>query len=191
MNRRHGLTTDKKKNKDMKIKFSFDDLPLDFGDAAFLSIITQEPDYVMADNLNRLYDLHLVREDDLMPFGYPYYVSKDASHAPLEYRLVQITGSDRGFLLVVTGSERARSVVMQMEEEFNTMGEVADPHDLLALERQEILDRYRQNLTLVNMMTFTEEELEQAARPGRRARKGRVALADLYARIMDAIDLAS
>lgn len=172
------------------MKLSIENPPLDFGDTAFLSIISQDPDYIMADSLNRLFDLSLSRQDDLQPFGYPYYISLDIRHSPLIYRLVHITGKDKNFLLIVSGSERAMGQATHICDEFNTLP-TADPYDLPSMERQQILNRYRRNLTIVNQIIFTKEELEQASSSRRRSLKGRAALADQYACILDAIDLAS
>lgn len=174
----------------MKQTLSIENEPLDFGETAFLSIVTQEPDYILADSLNQLYDLHLGREEDLMPFGYPCYLSSSASHAPLVYRLVHLVGTDRGFLLIVSGSERAHGEVARICAEFNSPSEQPHPYDLPAIERQEILRRYRENFTLVDDVRFTDDDLAMASSPGRRTLKGRAALADHYARILDAIDLA-
>ena len=175
----------------MKQTLTIENPPLDFGDTTFLSIVTQEPEYLLADSLNRLYDLSLAREADLRPFGYPYYVSTDISHSPLVYRLVSLAGTDRGFLLIVSGSERARGEALRICDEFCAPIAEPNPYELPDVEREEILNRYRRSLTMVSEIKFTEEELEQASSSKRRALKGRVALADLYARIMDAIDLAS
>ena len=48
----------------MKKKFVMEVPPIDFGDNVFLSIVAKVPDYIMADSLNRLYDLNLHRVND-------------------------------------------------------------------------------------------------------------------------------
>lgn len=176
--------------------------PIDFGDTAFLSIVTQVSDFMLADNLNRLYGLRLRRIDDLAPFMYPCYLSNNKCHSPLEFRLLQLGGGTNAgdmphpqglfdYLLIVSGSWRAKSQVQMINSEFNAPDITPNPYDLPEIERQQILRRYRQGFTVVNEISFTAEELEQASFPGRRTLKGRSALADHYARILDAIDLAS
>lgn len=186
----------------MKTTLTLEPEPIDFGDTAFLSIVTQVSDFMLADNLNRLYGLRLRRVDDLEPFHYPLYLSNNKCHSPLEYRLLQLVGgSDASsmlqtpgltdYLLIVSGSWRAKSQVQMINSEFNAPDINPNPYDLPEIERQQILHRYRQGFTVVNEISFTAEELEQASFPGRRTLKGRAALADQYARILDAIDLAS
>ncbi len=176
----------------MKQTLTLENLPIDFGDTAFLSIVTQVPDFMLADDLNHLYDLRLHRIDDLPNFNYPSYLSDDICHSPLVYRLLHMVGSDlSGFLLIVTGSWRAKSVVKQIGDEFNAPNGSPSPYDLPEQDRQSILHRYRSSFSMVSEVTFTEDELQQASFPGRRTLKGRAALADQYARILDAIDLSS
>ncbi|MBR6844958.1 MAG: hypothetical protein IKM79_07690 [Bacteroidales bacterium] len=172
----------------MKKKFVMEVPPIDFGDNVFLSIVAKVPDYIMADSLNRLYDLNLHRVVDLMPMGFPCYI--DRSHDPLEYKLVHLTGVDNSFLLIVGGSGRAQEEVTRICNEFSAPDIQPDPYDLPAVERQEILHRFHESFTIVNEVRFTEKELALASSPGRRVLKGRAALADLYARILDAIDLS-
>lgn len=171
------------------MKLTIDNPAIDFGDTAFLSIVAQVPDFILADSLNRLFNLNLRRIDDLQPFGYPHYV--DNSHAPLEYRLLHLVGDDNSFLLIVDGNERAHQAVTNICDVFNAPDQQPNHYDLPAIEQQEILSRFRQGFTMVNDIRFSDEDLELASSPGRRKLKGRAALADQYARILDAIDLAS
>ena len=55
--------------------------------------------------------------------------------------------------------------------------------------RHAILARYQAAFTTVSVVRFTDDELLAASAPGRRTLRGRAALADLFARILDALDL--
>jgi hypothetical protein len=63
------------------------------------------------------------------------------------------------------------------------------PDDFNAMERNKILSRYQQSFVSVSIIDFSDNEIESASRPTRRTLKGKAAYADLYARILDYIDL--
>lgn len=166
------------------------DLPaIDFSDVAFLSILTDTPDFALADDLNHLYDLSLQRVDDAVvgDRSLPLYVCSDVMRH-LHYALVALSPVAEGFLLLVRGSS-CRDVVEAVEHDFFTRPDAPHPSELPAVRRCAILARYQDALTPVSIVTFTDDEIAEASDTDRRRSfKGRVALADLFARLLDHLD---
>lgn len=174
----------------MKHQFTLDEPAIDFSDVAFLSILSSTPDYALVDDLNHLYDLALHRIDDAVvgEHALPLYVHGDAMRH-LDYYLVALAPVAEGYLLIVRGSS-CREVLSAIEGDFSAA--VAEPHpaDLPAVRRHAILSRYQSAFTPVSVVEFTPAEIDEASRPGRHTLKGRVLLADIFARILDHLDLA-
>lgn len=173
----------------MKHQFTLDLPPIDFEDVSFLSILTDTPSFVLADDLNHLYNLSLHRIDDASFDGYSlplFQHSEPLRH--LDYYLLELTGAADGYLLIVRGSS-GREVVESIADEFGGVAQQPHPADFHAMERYKILSRYQQSFISVSIIDFSDNEIESASRPTRRTLKGKAAYADLYARILDYIDL--
>ena len=168
------------------------DLPaIDFDDTAFLSIITEMPAYALVDDLNHLYDLSLHRTDDLLldDLGpLPLY----RYHNPLRhlrYWLTETHGDTSAYLLIVQGGESAE-VAQAISDDFNGPDQPPHPADLPAVRRYDILSRYRCQFTVVSVVDFTSADIDAASRKKLPARaSAHVLRADLFARILDYIDL--
>lgn len=174
------------------MKYTLDTPVLDFDDTAFLSILTDTPSYALADDLNHLYDLSLHRvEDAVVDDGsLPLYKHADALRG-LTYWLVELR--DEGCLLIVRGGA-SREVALLIEDDFGTPVEEPHPADLPAVRRYAILLRYQRQLTPVSIVDFTGDEMEAATQknlPPRNQKtlRARAARVDLFARILDCIDL--
>ena len=170
------------------ITFTTDEPPICFDEVAFISIVSDEPDFVLADDLNLLFDLELCRVMDLSGFGYPRYCCSD-NLRNLGYHLVHIKDENPGYLLIILGPN-ADEEAMRFYTEFNTTPKEPNKYDLPEVERYNVLMRYCNAFTLVNIVKFSKEEIEMAS-SRRRTHKGRVALADFYARLLDSIDIDS
>jgi len=168
--------------------FTLDVPPISFDEIAFLSILSNEPDYVLADDLNQLFDLDLRRIKDLFSLDYPHYLCEDRLRN-LIYHLVQIKGDTPSYLLIVMGTTSDEEV-RHIYKHFTETPEVPNNYDIIEVERYNIWQRYNQAFTVLSVIEFTDEELD-AASSRRRILKGRAALADLYARILDSIDIDS
>ena len=174
----------------MKHTLTLDDEPvIDFDDISFLSILADLPAYALVDDLNHLYDLSFCRTDDAVVGSdtLPLYVYADPMRH-LSYYLVELPVPSEGYLLIVKGAS-CRDTVEAIENEFNSVADEPHPADLPAVQRYRILQRYHESFTPVSIVTFTGGELDIASHPGRRQLKGRPGLADLFARILDFIDL--
>ncbi len=172
-----------------KTAFTLDLPAIDFSDVAFLSILTDTPDFALADDLNRLYDIALHRVDDAQfdDLSLPLYHHADPMRH-LDTFLLRLTPAAEGFLLLFRGSS-CREAAAAVERDFVTPPSEPHPADLPAVRRHSILVRYQSAFTPVSLVEFADEELAVAAAPGRRTLRGRPALADLFARILDTLDL--
>ena len=171
-----------------KTTFTLDLPPVDFSDVAFLSILSDMPDFALADDLNRLYDFDLHRVDDAQvgDLALPLFLYSD----PLRHLtlfLLHLPPAAEGFLLLVHGGS-CLEVAAAIERDFGTPPAEPHPADLPAVSRHRILARYQDALTPVSLVQFTDDEIAAATVPGRKALRGRPALADLFIRILAAID---
>ncbi len=173
----------------MKHHFTLDAPAIDFSDVAFLSFLSAMPDYVLADDLNHLYDLDLYRTDDadLGDISLPIYVYRDMLRH-LDYFLVALSPAAEGFLLLLCGSS-CHEVAADIEREFSTTADMPHTADMHAMRRYNIFQRYQSAFTPVSIVSFSDSELDEASAAGHRTLKGRAALADLFARILDVIDI--
>lgn len=188
------------------ILFTPDTPSIDTARASFISIGCDMPDFVLADDLNRLYSLGLSRVDDLPVSGefasstlltpnspvtssWPLYKGVNTVRQ-LDYYLVCLNGTGLGYLLIIRGSEAAANVANAISDEFNGQGAEPQPDDMPAVARNEIMQRYRQGFTVVSVVALSDEDISRSERASRRPLKGRPMLADLYSRILDAIDNA-
>ncbi len=172
----------------MKHQLTLDTPAIDFGDVSFLSILTDIPSFALADDLNHLYDLSLHRTDDAQVDGHSlplFHHSDPLRH--LEYYLVELTGVAEGYLLIVSGSA-GREVVEAIADELGGVATEPHPADLQAVARYKILSAYQQSFIPISIVDFSDGDI-QSASTGRRTLKGKAAYADLYARILDYIDL--
>ncbi len=172
----------------MKHQLTLDTPAIDFDDVSFLSILTDIPSFALADDLNHLYDLSLHRTDDADVDGHhlPLFHHSDPLRH-LDYYLVELTAVAEGYLLIVRGAS-GRDVVEAIADELG--GVVAEPHpaDLQAVARYKILSVYQQSFIPIAVVDFSDGDIDTAA-AGRRTLRGKAAYADLYARILDYIDL--
>ncbi len=171
------------------MKLTLDTPPLDYSDLAFLSILSDTPDYALVDDLNRLYDLDLCRVDDaaIGDLSLPLYHHSDPM-CHLDYFLLHLPPAAEGFILLVRGSN-CLETVHQIQRDFTEPLPEPHPADLPAVERHRMLSRYHAAFTPVSTLDITDDELADAASAGRRTLKGRAALADLLNRILAAIDI--
>lgn len=177
------------------MKLTLDVPAIDFDDTAFLSILTDMPGYVLADDLNHLYDLSLHRTDDVtLDDGVvlPLYRYSDPLRN-LSYWLAELHGDADGYLLIVRGGA-CREVAQDIEADFGGSMDEPHPADLPAVGRYNILTRYQQALTAVSIVDFTGDELEAASRKNlppksQKLLRSRAVMVDLFARILDFIDL--
>lgn len=175
------------------MKLTLDIPAIDFDDTAFLSIRTDMPGYVLVDDLNHLYDLSLHRTDDVTTAGLdpiPLYRYHDPM-CHLSYWMAEL--HDEGHLLIVRGSA-CREVVEKIENDFNSAVDEPHPADLPAVRRHAILTRYQQALTVVSIVDFSDDVIEAASQKklppkSQKVLHAHAAMADLFARILDFIDL--
>ena len=174
----------------MKHQLTLEVPGIDFDDTAFLSILTDTPGFALADDMNHLYDLSLHRTDDADLGGVrlPLYMHSDVMRH-LNYYLVELKGAADGYLMIVRGS-MCNEVVQAMEADFNSPLPEPHPADLPAVRRCQILERYQQAFTPVSIVSFSDGEIQTANTAARRALKGRPGLVDLFARILDFIDIS-
>ncbi len=170
------------------IPLTLDVPPISFDEISFLSILSNESDFVLADDLNLLFDLDLRRVKDLSGLDYPHYSCEDGMRN-LIYHLVQIKGDTPSFLFIVMGTS-SDVEVQRIYNHFNDTPQPPNPYDIIGVKRYNIWQRYNQSFTVISVIEFTQEELDTAS-SRRRILKGRAALADLYARILDSIDIDS
>ena len=165
----------------MKYKLDLDDELFDFEGWAFVHFHTATPGYILADTLNRLYDLRLQRIDDMMLDDNPWPLFRHEDtvrhliyfltehHVPPPASALPWGPGDK--LLVIKG-DNADPEARFIQTDFS-QPPTDDDGDLLAREHAQLLDRLLATFTVASRLDFDTPP------SNRRAAKERTALQQL------------
>lgn len=145
----------------MKHTLELDDEEYAYEGWAFLHFHTSMPGYALADSLNRLYDYHLTRQEDMAldDTGWPLFRYED-SLGKMLFFLVEVPASattapwDAGDKIFLLKGENAEWTAQHIFADFTSSSPV-DEADLLAREHAELLDDLLAGFTVVNILDFS------------------------------------
>lgn len=153
----------------MKYKLDLDESLSPFEGWAFVHFRTHQPGYALADTLNRLYDYHLARMDDINinGIGWPFYHHED-SVGHLIYFLVERPSLakdapwDPGDKLLVIKGENASMMADYILDDFTSPQQV-DQSDLLAIEHARCLENLLADFTIATEISFDNPSTSRKA----------------------------
>ncbi len=154
----------------MKYKLDLDEGLFGFVGWAFVHFHTATPGYILADTLNRLYNLRLHRIDDMQVDDTPWPLFRHED--PVRHLIYFLTASPTGDKLLIVKGERADDEARFIQTDFSQPA-TDDDGDLLAREHAQLLDRLLATFTVASRLDFDTPP------SNRRAAKERTALQQL------------